>query len=145
MDAPTMTPEQLVIVESTVAALGPRMDDVTAAFYARLFELDPTTRAMFSDPVDQRVKFAATLAHIVTSIRHHDDFVAAAAELGRHHGDLGVRVGHYRTAGVALLESLASGVGAAWTPSVEAAWRLAYQLTVEVMMTAGRDAARPAR
>jgi hemoglobin-like flavoprotein len=140
-----MTPEQLVIVESTVAALGPQMDDVAAAFYARLFELDPATVAMFADPADQRVKFAATLAHIVTSIRRHDHFAAAAEELGRRHGEIGVRAAHYRVGGIALLESLASRIGAAWTPEVEAAWRLAYELTVELMLTAGRDAARLGR
>lgn len=140
-----MTPEQLVIVESTVATLGPRMDDVAAAFYARLFELDPATRAMFPDPVDQRVKFAATLAHVITSIRRHDDLTTATEALGRHHGELGVRAGHYRVGGVALLGALASTVGPAWTPDVDEAWRLAYELTVELMTTAGRGAARPGR
>jgi nitric oxide dioxygenase len=138
-----VTPEQLVIVESTVAALGPQMDDVAAAFYARLFELDPATQAMFPDPVDQRVKFAATLALVATSIRRHEKLAAATEELGRHHGALGVRAAHYRTGGIALLGALADSLGPAWTTAVEAAWRLAYELTVELMLTAGRGAARP--
>ena len=61
-----MTPEQLFLVESSVAALGPVLDDVVAAFYDRLFELAPDTRVLFGDDlVVQRGKFTADFVHRV--------------------------------------------------------------------------------
>ena len=134
-----MTPEQLFLVESSVAALGPVLDDVVAAFYDRLFELEPDTRELFGgDLVMQRVKFAAELAFIMTTIRRHDAFVATASELGRRHGELGVQPELFRTAGIALLDALAGVLDDEWTPALSEAWRLAYRLTAETMM-AGAD------
>ena len=130
-----MTPEQLFLVESSVAALGPVLDDVVAAFSNRLFEIAPETRDLFGGSlVAQRAKFAAELAFIVTTIRRHDSFVATATELGRRHGALGVQPEDFRRAGAALLDALAGALGPDWTPALSEAWRLAYRLTAETMM-----------
>jgi len=130
-----MTPEQLFLVESSVAALGPVLDDVVAAFYDRLFELAPDTRVMFGDDLGvQRGKFAAELAFIMTTIRRHETFVTTASDLGRRHGELGVHAEQFRTVGVALLDAIAGALGPAWTPALSDAWRLAYRLTAEMMM-----------
>ena len=130
-----MTPEQLDLVESSVAALGPVLDDVVEAFYDRLFELEPATRQLFGgDLVAQRTKFAAELAFIMTTIRRHETFVATASDLGRRHGELGVHPEQFRSAGVALLDAIAGALGPAWTPELSDAWRLAYSLTAETMM-----------
>lgn len=136
-----MTPEQLDLVESSLVAVGPRLDDVAAAFYVRLFELDAAARELFSvDPVVQRAKFASELAFIVSVMRRHGAFIDTAGELGRRHAASGVAPEHYRAGGVALLEVLAATLGDAWTPAVADAWRLAYRLTTEVMLA---GAARP--
>lgn len=136
-----MTPEQVDLVESSVAALGGRLDDVAVAFYARLFAVAPETRSLFGgDPARQRAKFVSELAFLATVIRQHDRFVTTADDLGRRHGAVGVRPEHFRPAGEALLEAMAETLGPAWTPELELAWRLAYRLTAEAMMA---GAARP--
>ena len=124
-------------------ALGPRLDDAAATFYDRLFDLDPSVRAMFPDDlVAQRRKFAVELAFIVTAIRQFDRFVAAAAALGERHARRNVRAGHVQTAGIALLDALRTTLDEAWTPPLEEAWTLAYRLISEVMM-AGAAAVPP--
>ena len=131
-----MTPEQLDLVESSLAAVAPRMEDLVEAFYERLFELEPATRRLFGDDLTaQRHKFAAELAFVVTGLRHRPGLVTAAESLGRHHGDLGVRPEHFRLAGFALVDALAVTLGDSWTPELGQAWRLAYRLTAEAMMT----------
>jgi nitric oxide dioxygenase len=136
-----MTPEQLDLVESSLVAVGPRLNDVAAAFYVRLFEIDPSARELFGvDPAVQRTKFASELAFIVSVMRRHVAFIDTAGELGRRHAASGVGPEHFRTGGVALLEVLAVTLGDAWTPAVADAWRLAYRLTTEAMLA---RAARP--
>ncbi|MET0324807.1 MAG: globin domain-containing protein [Ilumatobacteraceae bacterium] len=131
-----MTPQQVDLVEASLATVGPHLDDIVRAFYDRLFELDPTTRPLFAeDLTTQRVKFGHELAYIVTSIRHHDRFVDETDVLGRHHADLGVRPEHFRTAGRAVLDAFADVLGDAWTLELADAWRLAYRLTAEAMLT----------
>jgi len=93
-----MTPEQLDLVESSLVAVGPRLDDVAAAFYVRLFEIDPATRELFGvDPVAQRAKFASELAFVVSVMRRHVAFIGTAGELGRRHAASGVGLEHFRT------------------------------------------------
>src|SRR4051794_19577331 len=120
-----MTPQQLDLVESSLAAVAPRLDDLVGAFYERLFALEPSARSLFgADVATQRRKFGAELAFVVTSLRHHRGFVDAAESLGRHHGELGVRPEHFRTGGVALVDAFAATLGDAWTPELSEAWRV---------------------
>ena len=80
---------------------------MAADFYRRAFEADPSLAAMFTtDPAVQRARFAAELAEIVRSIRTLDQFEPAVRALGVRHRCYGVRVGHYRIMGAALLDAL---------------------------------------
>ena len=130
-----MTPEQVELVETSVVGLGPRLDDVVAGFYERLFGLEPDAQNLFAGDLQaQRAKFAAELAFIVTVIRHHDAFTSTARVLGRRHAELGVTARHIRSAGRALLDALAATLDGEWTDELATAWRLAYGLTAEAML-----------
>jgi len=50
---------------------------------------------------------------------------------------------HYETVGLALLWTLKTGLGSAFTPSVAAAWVQAYGLVASVMRAAAAQAAEP--
>jgi nitric oxide dioxygenase len=131
-----MTPDQIALVEATLHEVRPRLDDVAAEFYERLVTADPDVAALFTgDPALQRRKFTTELHTICRAIRDHTAFLAEVRQLGRLHGELGVRSRHYAIAGPALLAALAGALGAAWTPDVAQAWRLAYRLTAETMMS----------
>jgi hemoglobin-like flavoprotein len=133
-----MTPEEIALVEETLAAVRPDMGRVAAAFYDRLFAADPSLRELFtSDPEHQQRTFARELDAIMSSIRDHDRFVAEASELGARHRGYGVRDAHYGRAEEPLLGALAEALGPSWTPSVADAWRQAYHLTVEAMRAGG--------
>jgi hemoglobin-like flavoprotein len=135
-----MTPEQIELVERTLAEARPALNRVLHNFYARLHAADPAIAAMFTkDPARQRERFGAELRVIATSIRRHDAFVAEVRELGMRHAGYGVRASHYRTAGPLLLDALAAALGARWTAEAEEAWRLAYNLTFEAMMAGAAE------
>ena len=131
-----MTPEQIAIVEATVASIA--LDDLTADFYRRAFDAHPELTTMFTtDPAVQRGRFAEELAVIVRSIRRYDGFIATTRALGDRHRGYGVRPTHFRFMGDALMGALAAALADQWTPEVETAWRLAYNLTAEAMMAQG--------
>ena len=128
-----MTPDQIALVEQTVATVD--LDALAADFYRHAFAADPALSAMFTtDAAVQRARFAAELNEIVLSIRSLDAFVARTRELGARHRGYGVRAGHYRLMGASLLAALAGQLGDQWTPALEEAWTLAYNLTAETMM-----------
>jgi hemoglobin-like flavoprotein len=128
-----MTPAQVAAVEETFALVD--LDALADDFYRLAFAADPALLSMFvSDPGEQRDRFATELQEIVASIRTLETFEARVRTLGLRHRGYGVRSGHYRVMGDALIAALRDAIGVAWNPEVEEAWRLAYNLTAETMM-----------
>ena len=135
-----MTPEQLAMVQSSIAHLGPRTTVLASRFYERLFEVAPSFRTMFSeDPSVQEALFLSELAVLVDSIARFDAFIARTRRLGASHAAYGVSYTHYETVGVVLLDALADTLGPEFTDEVRSAWRLAYDLMAETMMQAAAD------
>lgn len=112
----------------------PIADEVAQLFYERLFEIDPSLRALFqTDPVVRRRKLMDALEFIVAHVDRPDDLVPMLAALGQRHVGYGVRADHYAVAGEALLWTLDEGVGALRTTEAREAWVTAYELIVAGM------------
>jgi hemoglobin-like flavoprotein len=140
-----VTPDQIALVEGTLGRLD--LDRLTVDFYRRAFEEEPSLTDMFtSEPAVQRARFAAELDEIVRAMRSLEVFEPRVRALGEAHRAFGVQAAHYQLMGRALLGALAAALGPAWTPEVEDAWGLAYNLTAETMMIGAQDdpAPRPA-
>jgi hemoglobin-like flavoprotein len=130
-----MTPEDIELVRTSYASLGANAPAMAAEFYRRLFAADPTAQALFSSGPDvMSSKFAQELDAIVEAIISYDTFATRVRDLAARHAHYGVKTGHYRSAGDALIGALAAHLGAAWDPATEAAWRRAYNLVAEIMM-----------
>jgi hemoglobin-like flavoprotein len=138
-----MTPEQITMVQSSFARLGPQLPAMAAQFYRELFRRDPALRALFTtDMAEQQVKFAEKLAEIVDAIPHLDELLGHTRELGARHVGYGVRVADYRTVGHALLDALAFALGDKFDTATRQAWTVAYSLVAETMLD-GAASARP--
>jgi hemoglobin-like flavoprotein len=132
-----MTPEQLAVVRASYKLLGTDATSMAEDFYGRLFAVDPSTRELFSDgPEIMAVKFTAELDAIVEAIASFDEFRARVADLGVRHAAYGVQARHYHAVGEALVASLAAHLGDRWDENLETAWRRAYNLVAETMMSA---------
>jgi hemoglobin-like flavoprotein len=136
-----MTPEQVVLVQTSFAQLRPEGPELARRFYERLFEVAPSFGALFSeDPAVQARIFASELAVIVDSLPNFDAFLSRTRRLGASHGALGVTYVHYETVGLVLLEVLAELLGPAFTEEMSDAWRLGFDLMAETMMQGAADA-----
>lgn len=129
-----MTPDDLALLERTVAELRPRGDEIAADFYRRLFERVPETRALFAtDLAEQRQKFFATLSEIVTSLHDLAAVSEPARDLGSRHRAYGVQTHHYGVVGEVLVDTMAAALGASFTEAHRAAWTRGYDLVAELM------------
>jgi len=137
-----MTPRQVELVQNTFERVRPAAAQTAAAFYARLFELDPSLRPLFKAGMeDQGQKLMTTLALAVAGLKNLEELVPALQMLGKRHVDYGVKDEHYPTVGRALLETLERGLGDAFDGETKSAWADAYALMAGVMQEATR---RPA-
>jgi nitric oxide dioxygenase len=141
-----MTPRQQLLITQSWAQVAPIADQAATIFYARLFELDPSIRPMFAhtDMAGQRRNLVQTLTVVVKSIDRLETIVPAVEALGRRHAGYGVIPAHFATVGAALLDTLATGLGDAFTPEVRQAWSAAYGILAGVMIGAMEEGAAPA-
>lgn len=130
-----MTPDQVALVQESFGKVP--AEAAARLFYDRLFELDPSLRALFSDDLtEQRRKLMTAIGLVVSGLGEIDRLLPVVEELGARHAGYGVEAGHYETVGAALLWTLKEGLGEAFDGPVEQAWSDAYGLLAAVMIQA---------
>lgn len=137
-----MTPRDKILVQQTFPLVVPIADKAAALFYGRLFELDPTLKALFE--VDMREKGKELMQMIglaVSELDALDELVPMVEALGRRRASYGVKDRDYETVRRALLWTLQQGLGAAFTPDVKSAWTAVYQLLASTMKAGAKSVA----
>ena len=138
-----MTPEQIIIVQTTFSYVLPFADETADSFYHHLFHLEPSLRPMFKRDMDsQRRKLISSLVLVIKNLQRPEVFLLKVQNLGRTHVDYGVQSHHYDLVGKALLYAIEQRLGADFTAEVEAAWVAAYTLLANVMKTAAYEPRR---
>jgi len=136
-----MTQHQIGLVQSSFSLVEPIIESAAVMFYDRLFQIDPSLRPMFRAPqTEQARKLAHVLTVVVKGLNRPEQILPAVEELGRRHSNYGVRPEHYATVGAALLWTLQSGLGEAFTAEVRDAWSSAYLLLSSTMQKAAAEA-----
>ena len=133
-----MTPRQQNLIKESFGMVAPIADQAAQIFYARLFELDPSLQRLFAatDMEAQRKNLMQTLAVVVKSIDKLDTIVPAVQALGGRHAGYGVTPEMFGTVGQALIDTLAVGLGDAFTPECRNAWVDAFTILSGVMIEA---------
>ena len=134
--AATASPDG-VLIQRTMAEVGPVADKVTSYFYALLFVQHPELRSMFPPAMDaQRDRL---LKALLTAAEHIDNtpvLVDYLQNLGRGHRKYGTQADHYPAVGECLIGALSRYAKASWNDETEAAWVRAYTTISQVMIDA---------
>lgn len=129
------------LLQESLALIAPIADDVVKAFYDHLFRDYPQVRPMFPAVMDlQRERLLKALIALVTHYDRPEQLMPGLTAMGARHVGYGVQVEHYGAVGVALIATLRTFAGSAWTPELETAWKRAYTFAASVMMQAGEIA-----
>jgi hemoglobin-like flavoprotein len=135
-----MTPHQKMLVQTSFAQVAPIAETAAGLFYAKLFELDPSLRPLFrGDIEEQGRKLMAMLIVAVNGLDHLDTLVPAVRAMGQRHAAYGVRDEHYETVAEALISTLETGLGDAFTDEVREAWTTVYWLLAYTMRAGAAD------
>jgi hemoglobin-like flavoprotein len=132
-----MTPQQILLVQTTWQKVLPIGDTAAEMFYAKLFAMDPAVRALFKgDMKEQGKKLMTMINTAVRALDSLDTIVPAVQALGRRHAGYGVKPQHYATVGAALLWTLEQGLGEVFTADAKQAWTETYGLLATTMQQA---------
>jgi len=137
-----MTPEKIKLVQDSWEKVVPISETAAELFYGKLFELDPSVRAMFKgDMKEQGRKLMAILNTAVNSLTKLETIVPAIQDMGRRHVDYGVKDEHYDTVGEALIWTLGAGLKDDFTDETKDAWVEVYTLVATTMKEAAAETA----
>ena len=141
-DAAAPTDPHLVLrLRVSLALLLAKGDQLTATFYALLFERHPALRRLFPARMEQQqARLAGTLAWIVTHLDRRDEILPAVRELGRRHADYGASPEHYPLVRDTLLDAMSRTAGPDWDENLAADWRLSIDLITRHMQAAAAAA-----
>jgi hemoglobin-like flavoprotein len=129
-----MNSRQKELVQSSFAKVAPIAGQAADLFYNRLFEIDPSLRAMFpADMKEQKIKLMQMLTAAVKGLDNLETLVPVVRQLGARHTGYGVTEEHYGTVAAALLWTLEKGLGEAFTPETKEAWVVVYGILAATM------------
>lgn len=135
-----MTPKKIALVQNSFAQVVPILETAAELFYNKLFELDPSVRPLFSgDMKEQGNKLMTMIGVALNGLNNLEAIVPAIENLGARHAGYGVKDEHYDTVAAALLWTLATGLGEAFTEEVKEAWTETYLLLAGVMKKAAAE------
>jgi nitric oxide dioxygenase len=129
------------VLENTFKLVEPRADEFAASFYQTLFTDCPAAEPLFADTdmEKQRKKLIMSLVYVVGNLRYPDNLTTKLKDLGAKHVTYGTMSVHYPIVGAALLKTLESYIGSAWTAEVKQAWTDAYEAIANIMVEGARE------
>ncbi|MGX1787359.1 globin family protein [Bosea sp. NPDC055332] len=140
-----MTPQDIALVRSSFAQLHRRKIETACLFYERLFTTTPSARALFKTDIEtQAAKLMETLMVALAMLNDPAGLDALLKRLGERHHGYGVQPEHYEAVGKALLWTLETSLGPAFTAQTRAAWTELYGQIAETMLSATAPSRRSA-
>ena len=140
-----MTPEQRTLVTETYPDIRQIAIPVSLLFYGRLFDLDPSLRALFHiDMTEQSEKLMSMLDAIVGSLDSFEEMRPVLRELGQRHVEYGVKESHYTTLGSALVWAFAQALEPNFNDSVREAWNAVLGEVSREMLAGAAEGPPPA-
>jgi hemoglobin-like flavoprotein len=135
-----LSARDIALVQASFQQVLPIADEAAALFYARLFELDPSLRALFRDDLAAQGRALMGMLRVaVAGLTRLDQIVPAVQALGRRHAAYGVTDAHYAAVAGALLWTLERGLGDTFTPETRSAWVAVYTLLATTMQRAAAN------
>jgi hemoglobin-like flavoprotein len=132
-----MSPEEITLVQTTWQKVAPIKETAAELFYGKLFQLDPSLRALFKgDMQEQGRKLMTMIGLAVTSLTRLEQLLPVVQDLGKRHASYGVTAAHYGTVATALIWTLEQGLGSDFSDDVKAAWVKTYTALANIMQDA---------
>lgn len=143
-----MTPEQTKLVAESFQTIKPRLPELGAKLYARLFEIAPETRALFKgDMKAQEAKLMEIFSEFVRVHTRSKHFLPVTGDRGqavipgigamhRRHIGYGVQAEHYAKMREAMMGALAEVLDGDFPPTVLEAWSEMFDMLAKSMREA---------
>jgi hemoglobin-like flavoprotein len=129
-----MNIEQVALIRSSLLQVHPIADEIAESFYARLFEIGPHLRKLFTGNMKrQGTMLMTSLELAVSSLDEPESVLPSVKALGERHMSYGVKAEYYPLAKEAYLWALERHLKDEFTPTLKSAWSEAFDTLIETM------------
>jgi hemoglobin-like flavoprotein len=129
-----MTADQIHLLRRSFGRVERQSQVAALIFYRRLFELDPSLRALFKSDIEtQAAKLMDMLGLALSLTSCPGALETELIESGARHAGYGARDEHYVTVGQAMITMLEESLGDEFTPATREAWIAFYTFASETM------------
>ncbi len=130
-----MTREEKQLIRNSFEAIHDVAQPMVMLFYGKLFELDPSLKAMFKAPIkEQAAKLVATLQIAVDSLDNLEPLLPKLRNLGQQHADYGVLPRHYELVEQSLVWAITRALEGGCSPATRMAWQALLRVISAEMM-----------
>jgi hemoglobin-like flavoprotein len=136
-----MTPQHILLLQSSWKNIQPLAQEAGELFYRKLFASEPLIRHLFkSNLKEQATRLTAMLNYIISNLHRREVMARDINKLGQRHNAYGAQPEHYAVVNECLLVTMADGLGTAWTIELREAWQqLLTWLMEEMIRGQGND------
>ena len=132
-----MNVEQVELIRNSMILVHPIADQIARSFYARLFEVTPHLRKLFTGDMNrQGAMLMTSLELAVTNLDDPTSVLPAIEALGERHVSYGVKAEYYPLAKEAYLWALEKHLGDEFTTALKEAWAAAFEALIQNMSRA---------
>ncbi len=129
-----LTKTQVRLVQDSFSLVEPISEQAATIFYDSLFSIDPSLKTMFrNDMKVQGRKLMTMLKAAVDGLDDLEALVPALQQLAQRHNAYGTKKSHFTPVGNALLYTLKTGLGDAFTQEVREAWISVIHIVADTM------------
>jgi hemoglobin-like flavoprotein len=133
--------DQIDRLSSSFALVEPRLDDVIATFYTKLFETAPSVRELFPDDMSgQKKHLGSALKLVAQNVSDIEKLADPLRQMGARHVGYGAQEAHYPVVRDTMLFALSEVAGYAWTPQLNDDWGAALNAVAGYMIEGQQQA-----
>lgn len=133
-----MQGEQIDIVQESYKVVAFRAEDLAEQFFARVFQAQPTLRAMFSTDAWQRDRdFVSALGTLVRNLHRIDALSPIIEDVGVRCQRAGAQPHQFGVARDVLLTCLRDQLGPKWSAELDEAWTEALNVALSMLIRGG--------
>lgn len=129
-----MTSQEIDMVKASWQNFMQIRDKAAELFYAKLFELDPSLKPLFTgNMTEQGKRLMQMLDTIVQKLDRLNELLPVLREMAERHVAYGATDRDYETVGTAFLWTLKTSLGDTLTPDLARAWETVYMALSDAM------------
>ncbi len=129
-----LTKEEIRLVQMSWNTMTSKSKNTGEKFYANLFNKYPEMAKLFKGEIkEQSGALMRMVKTVVEGLNNPQIIIPALQELGRRHGEYGVKHEYYKEFGNLLVETIGSELGKDFDVKTKAAWEKLYETLADVM------------